>query len=228
MVSVMKRIILLTIVGVFFGYIVYQSYLKQRPDTNTPEYLAAHGVFRGSINSVVVGDTVFTIPKDVDLNVYTSGKIKKGRADVLKFTMDFPELVDDEDSNFWGNYRVRVEISDRVSAEINPKEVLNDDKWVEVIERPEMGLYELHELLIGGTEIHPSFLAIEKVTFPETRQPYFHCWGSLSDFYMCSTSAQFPNGIHVKLYLTDELIPNWSSVYLRANKQVSNFMEYDK
>ena len=126
---------------------------SQSPVENTPEYLAAHGITPGRVNTVAVAGFRLRIPADLPVRVFTRGPIVKGQADELHFALDFSKkwagtgAVEPSDRiDIGGREIVRVELHNRYTEGTAPggvdpftAEIL---AWPRVADRADLGLEE--------------------------------------------------------------------------------------
>lgn len=209
--------------------IVINFILPKQPSSNTPEYIAAHGIVKGQPNKIVVGDTLFHIPYDRELNVYSSGKIRKGYASRLHLYFYFPELVSEEESEFRPNFEVRAELSDRGVVKREKIDISDSAKWEKVTVKPDLGLIEIIEKKWSvGNMDYINYLTIDDIKHAGRDKLFFNCRDINLQIMWCKTAIQYPNGIHLKLFIPLELMKSWRTVYEHINANILTSMELEE
>jgi hypothetical protein len=190
---------------------------EKRPANNSAEYLHAHGITLGVENSVRVGGSIFVIPANIPLEVFTEGDIEKGIADTLTFYLDFSSILKNfADAGVLSPASVRVEIKNLSSInETSLLDAADGRDWASVEDLRDIGLTEFRAKRFDGGWGYLSYQA----TDPTARTPLggpiqYSCRGSPeSGPDMCWSSFRLNAKTTVWYFLSDDLLPHWSTVH---------------
>ncbi len=222
---ILKYILLFALLA-FALSITYKIY-NERPSVNTKEYLDAHGVVKGKENIASIGDVVFKVPAEMNMNVETQGEIIPGQAGVLRLYYDFSHLLSGTQKDTRPKPRVRVEVRHMgVVQHDNWDMTAQLNKWQKIIPRPELELIEFHEKQFDGGWDYISFQAMDGVVVTPLKEALnFGCSGHPEyGIRECWGGVQYLNGIHVWFYFPAKLIPHWKAVYKHVDSGVRSLM----
>lgn len=224
-VKVVCNIILVFLISM---YTFVVSGCDKKPDSNTAEYLSLHGIVEGEDNYIQVGDILLKIPSTIKVNVITYGKIKKGKADIVKLYLDFSDVVGRlGDVGIFSPHIVRVEI--RNFQGISRDEslaLLNETEWEAVSFREELGLFEYRSKRFTGGWGYITYVSPESSDGVLWQPVILKCTGHpVGDVDMCRGSYQKNLSLSVWYYLDGEVLPYWYEIISGIDNELNSLIK---
>ncbi len=225
----LKITIVITIVVVMVPTITFFYFLMSKPTEGTKEYLIEHGWIKGQPFDVNLGSVTLRIPTGRNFSVYTKGRIVKGQADSIAFTIlyhkffDHPEIELPNESLGWmSDGLMRIKVSGGGYADpIKRDRQIEQWSWGKISELPVLGLieYQSPQFDVSG---HMTYVALnDSDRTPAGSLIRYSCQsyppGKIS---RCMSFYTIPGLAHVGFSFKAPLLPFWKVV----NRDVVNFV----
>jgi len=226
----LKRTIVITIVVLMVPIITFLYFLMGKPTEGTKEYLVEHGWIKGQPFDVDLGNVTLRIPTGLNFSVYTKGRIVKGQADRVTFTLlyhkffDHPEIELPNASLGWmsdGLMRIKVR-GGGYEDPIKKDKQIEQWRWRKITELPMLGLIEYERQQFNGGWGHVTYVGLNDADrTPAGSLIRYSCKGyppgEISD---CMSSYTIPGLAHVNFTFRAPLLPFWKVV----NRDVVDFV----
>ncbi|MFV8782666.1 hypothetical protein ACNKU7_09625 [Microbulbifer sp. SA54] len=202
---------------VFVGLLISACEREYRPSANTEEHKLAHGHIAGETNKIWVGDTLLSIPPNINYQPVSNERIIPGRADQIKFGLRYPEPEPESSFNL-----VMIKVRNGSEDPDFLRNRISRKNWQKISDIDYLGLTEYRKDTRSTGYGHVMYTPIDSsFKTPKGGPIIYSCQGNDFHVVSCYSGFELQDGLYVEYIFPYSLIKKWKKIQL----DVANFVK---